>query len=193
MERQATGVGTGDTADDIIDSALAVDDAIAAESATPTEPKSLVAMSREQFIARSQEFKKRPTVERVSLPWIGPGAHAFVRGMTSRERDDFETSLFARDRDGKETNHVTSDNIRAKFLVRVLCNSDGVRLFADHETDLISGVDAKTADALYDKGRALSGVTQADVEEMQKNSGSALSVATSSRSESKSSDASRTS
>jgi hypothetical protein len=149
---------------------------VAAES---TDVRASEPMGRTSFIERAKSFRKSPTVKRVELPWISPGEFAFVRGMTSAERDDFESSLIERDpKGGDET--IVAKNIRAKFLLRVLCGPDGTRLFANHEEDVLSGLDAKTADALYDAGRELSGVTKNDVAEMAKNSARARSDTSSS-------------
>lgn len=140
-----------------------------------TEPKA--ALTKSAFVERAKAFKVKPIVERVPLPWLGEGEHAFVRALSSSERDDFEASLIQRDEKSGDDRVVTK-NIRAKFLLRTLSDADGVRLFADHEVGLLSGLDAKTADALYERGRSLSGVTDKDIKEMAKNSEAARSGTT---------------
>lgn len=145
-------------------------------------------LTREALVQRAAEYRKTPTVKRVELPWVAPGAYAFVRGLSASERDAFEGSLTVYD-PVHQRDRVSTDNVRAKFLVRVLCHENGTRYFADHEIDHIQHLDAKTADALYAAAKDLSGITQADVESMAKNSARARSGVSSSPLVSKNSDA----
>lgn len=166
-----------------------VDDAIEIGKGQP-KGAALVPLDRAAFIARAKDYRENPTVERVELPWLNTAA--YVRGMSAFERDAFESSLVERGDDGS-ADQINAENIRAKFLVRVLCDANGTRLFGDAEHELIETLDARTADRLFAAARRLSGMTKADVEEIAKNSVRARNGNSSSNSPSKNSAVSPTS
>lgn len=149
-------------------------------------------ITRDGFIKRAKAYAKNPTVEQVPLPWLGQRASAYVRGMSADERDGFEMSLVRHD-PAADRDVVDTSSVRAKFLVRVLCGPDGTRLFTDEEFATIATLDARTAEALFERGRRLSGFSRADIEELAGNSGRARSGNSSFSSGSKSSAVSPTS
>ena len=89
-----------------------------------------------------------------------------VKTLTGRERDAFENSCFK----GKgKARELSTENIRAKLLVRSICDSSGVRLFADNETELLGDLPADALDTLFTVAQKLSGLGQSDVEEIAGN------------------------
>ncbi len=55
-------------------------------------------------------------------------------------------------------------NIRARMLVLTICDEQGVRLFADNEISVVSGLPAHTVDKLWDASCKLVGLRPEDVE-----------------------------
>ena len=97
-----------------------------------------------------------------------------VRGLTGTERDAFEAScqriMPVRDGRGKEMVPVL-DNIRAKLIVKcVLDPDDDTRLFSDQDANALGEKSGKVLDRLYDAAAKLSGISEADVEDLAKNS-----------------------
>ncbi len=87
----------------------------------------------------------------------------FVRGLTSKERDDWEMSLTVAGPDGTRIANPRLKNMRAGFVVNVLVDENGERIFADKDVELLAAKNAAVIDRLWDVGRRLSGMdTQAE-------------------------------
>lgn len=105
--------------------------------------------------------------EPVTLAELG-GETVWVWGLSGAERDHFESTMTVQRGKKREQNLA---NIRARFLVLVLRDADGARLFSDAEAAQVGNLPATTLDRLFDIGRKLSGMTNEDVEELGKASG----------------------
>jgi len=95
------------------------------------------------------------------------GKSVMLRGLTSAERDQFETTLFVGE--GK-TRKQNFSNMRARLLAFTICDEKGTRLFADSDSDALGKKSAKVLNKLFAKAQELSGIGEADVEELLKNS-----------------------
>jgi hypothetical protein len=91
------------------------------------------------------------------------GGSVLVRGLTGRQRDDFEGSILEM-RGKRMVPNVA--NIRAKLTVRCVVDEAGKRLFTDAEADKVGEKSAAAIDKIYDVAARLSGLSDADVEEM---------------------------
>jgi hypothetical protein len=112
---------------------------------------------KEQFLALQGKLKCEPVlIEGMSAP-------VYIRTMTGRERDAFEASCFQQK--GK-TRELNMENLRAKLLVRSICDADGTRLFTDADVNLLGNMPADVLDVLFAKAQELSGLASKDVEEM---------------------------
>lgn len=106
-------------------------------------------------------------LEKVDVPeW---GGEVFVRSMTGKERDKFESSNMVKDRKSN-TYDLRMENLRARLVVLTVCDETGKRIFDDGEAELIGARNASVLARLYDVGARLSGITKADIEEIAKNS-----------------------
>ena len=98
---------------------------------------------------------------KVSVPeW---GGHVYVQSMTALERDAFEESLAG------ENKRRNLGNLRARLVVKCACDDKGNRIFT---ADDAAGLGAKCAapvDRIFEAARRLSGMTDEDVEELEKN------------------------
>lgn len=100
-----------------------------------------------------------------------------VRGLTGSERDAFEQSCVV----GKGRNKdVSVKDVRAKLVVRSVVDDQGTRLFQDNDVAMLGQKSAAALDRIYDVAARLSGISDEDVEELSKNSGSDQSADSSS-------------
>jgi hypothetical protein len=98
---------------------------------------------------------------------LGNGEFVRVRGLSGKERDALEASTIQ----GKGKNKdVNLSNFRAKLCVRAIIDADGKRLFKDDEVALLGEISAKVISKIYDAAAELSGLSEADVDELTKNS-----------------------
>lgn len=123
-------------------------------------------LSREEILAN----KNLPR-ETVHVPeW---GGYVTIKGMTASERDNFEASII--DKRGKRP-QVNTRNLRAKLVSRCAVQEDGTLMFPN-ETDIeaLGILSASALSRLYDVASRLAGISEEDIEELAKNSGSGLS------------------
>lgn len=88
------------------------------------------------------------------------GGEVCVRGLTARERDHFEASI------GTAAN---LENLRARLVVLTLCDEKGERLLKDSDAIELGKKNAQVVDRLFEIARKMSGMTDADVEELEGN------------------------
>lgn len=107
-------------------------------------------------------------IEKVSVPeW---GGDVYVKGMTGTERDKFEASIVEMRGSQQKLNMV---NVRAKLACYCLCDEKGERLFTDAEMGELAKKSASALQRIFDTAQRLSGIGDADVESLVKNSKSA--------------------
>ncbi len=106
--------------------------------------------------------------ETVDVPeW---GGTVIVQELTGKERDAFEASCVQKK--GTRSFEMTFANIRARLIVRAVRAADGARLFADTDVDALGELSAQALNRLFAVAQRLSGMTEADVEDLVKNSAS---------------------
>jgi hypothetical protein len=135
-------------------------------------------------LGAAEIVRRRPTrTEWVLVPHLG--GKVLVRALSASERDEFETSLVKMR--GKERT-ISTSNIRAKLCALAIVdplhfelNGEAVRAFSDEQIAELGAVDAGEMSKIYDKAAELSGITEADVEELAGNSNSAASAGSSSK------------
>lgn len=90
-----------------------------------------------------------------------------IRGLTARERDDYERSIMVgkgKDRD------VNLRNLRSKLVVRSVVDPAGQLLFSDADIEALGDKSAAALERIFDVARDLSGLSEQDTEELLKNS-----------------------
>jgi hypothetical protein len=113
--------------------------------------------------------------ETVSVPeW---GGEVLVQGMTGTQRDAFEASIVHLE--GKKA-AADLANIRAKLVALSVVDEEGDLLFDESDVEALGEKSAVALQRVFEVAQRLSGLTQADVEELAKNSGSALKGASTS-------------
>ncbi len=113
-----------------------------------------------EAILKANDIEKRE----VYVPeW---GGSVYVRGMTGRERDQFEANII-RQR-GRNT-EINMKNARAKLVVMCTVDQEGNRLFTDADVALLANKSAKALDRIFVVAQELSGITREDMEELTEN------------------------
>lgn len=103
----------------------------------------------------------RPT-EEVAVPeW---GGTVLVRGMSGKERDDFEAGWL-----DKKGQFKMYGNFRASLAAACLVDKDGNQLFAPKDVAELGQKSAAALDRVAETARHLSGVSESDVEELEGN------------------------
>lgn len=97
-------------------------------------------------------------IKTVAVPeW---GGDLCVRGLTARERDHFEASIGA---------SANLDNLRARLVVLSICDDKGERVFKDSDAIELGKKNAQVVNRLFDVARSMSGMSDEDVQELEKN------------------------
>lgn len=89
-----------------------------------------------------------------------------VRGLAVRERDSYEQSLIDAKRKGAKLNMA---NMRARLVVRCVVTDDDVLYFTDSDADWLGDKNASAVSRLHDVASRLCGMSQQDMEEIEKN------------------------
>lgn len=113
------------------------------------------------------ELKEIPDIvtEEVLVPeWKGTTWK--VRGLAVAESDAFEQSLVEAKRRGATLNMT---NMRARLVVRCVLNDAGGLYFDEADAEWLGKKSAKAVRRLYDVAARLSGMSQSEMEEMEKN------------------------
>ena len=96
--------------------------------------------------------------EEVEVPeW---GGSVLVRGLTGRERDDFEASMMIQ-RGGQVVADVR--NTRAKLVAKCAVDDDGRRLFTDEDAAALGEKSGAALARVFDVVARLSGLSEDDV------------------------------
>lgn len=125
--------------------------------------------SREAF------FKAAPELRTVDLFIPEMNATIHVRELSGAQRDAFEKRQISLD--GTNKVHINLDNLRAAIVVMTVVDDDGKLMFAPSDVDRIGELGSSIISRIYDVAASLSKISQDDLEELLKNSGSVPSDA----------------
>lgn len=116
-------------------------------------------LTREQIL-QAQDLH----TEEVAVPeW---GGSVLVRGMTGTERDAFEASILEMNGKGSR---MDMRNLRAKLAALCMVDEQGERVFTEKDAGELGKKSATALSRVFEAAQRLSGLTAADVEELQKN------------------------
>lgn len=117
------------------------------------------ALSREDILGASDI-----QIKKVKIPeW---GGHVYVKGMTAKERDDFEASII---RMNGKVRKVDMRDLRAKLVSKSICDEDGKLLFDEKDIKELGEKSASAVQRIFTVAQELSGLTDEDAEELLKN------------------------
>lgn len=105
----------------------------------------------------------RQSIELQVDEWDGS---IMLAAMTAAERDAFEAGML--DNKGKSDKNRLR-NFRARFIAACIVDADGKRLFSDKDVVALGGKSAAAVSRVFDKCREINGMTEEDVEEIEKN------------------------
>jgi hypothetical protein len=94
------------------------------------------------------------------------GGDVMVKGMTGSQRDEFEASMVEM-RGTTQVMHL--EGIRAKLCSLTIVDEDGRRMFDSDEIDELGAKSAQALQRIFEVAQRLSGLTNADVEQLAKN------------------------
>jgi len=116
------------------------------------------------LLDRTQLLKPRQLKrEKVPLPeW---GGDVWVRTMTGAERDDYEQEYL----DAKKKAGDRVPNLRARLLVRTVCDEQGKPLLSQNDVDELGQQSADVLSKLFTVASRLNGLSKSDAEELEKN------------------------
>jgi hypothetical protein len=94
------------------------------------------------------------------------GGSVMVRGLTGSERDKFEASVLVKK--GKDYDVKLTD-LRARLVVLSVIDEAGNRLFDDNDVAELGKKSASALNRVFEAAQRLSGLTDQDIEELEKN------------------------
>lgn len=132
-------------------------------------------------MGESKELSADDLLAETDLPLeevkLGSTKRVYVRGMTGKQRDSWEASLMR----GKGSDRRPfTENARARLAVRCLVNGKGDRLYTDNDADRLGNIRGDYLQKIFEAAQRLCGVTDEDLVELGKSSGSADGGASSS-------------
>jgi hypothetical protein len=92
--------------------------------------------------------------------------NVYVKTLTGAERDAWESTIMSFD--GKKT-RMNIRNMRARLVVMCIVDESGNRIFSDAEAEVLGQKSAAALDRLYAVAQRLNAVSDADMEELEKN------------------------
>lgn len=125
-----------------------------------------MALNREEILKAND----LPAPERLEVPeW---GGEVYVRVMTGVERDAWEAASMRMVGRGRKREMVPKlENARARLCAICLCDEKGDRLFSDQDVMALGKKSAAALDRVLTVAQRVNGITQADVDELEGNSG----------------------
>ena len=118
----------------------------------------------------SEQVSKDELLSMVELPCeaveLRPGKFVWVQGMSGTERDAFESSLYR----GKGTDRrLDTRNVRARLAVRCIVDKPGgTRVYRDSDVEALGKIRVDVLSKIYNAAQRLSGVTDEDIEELER-------------------------
>jgi len=121
-------------------------------------------LSRDQLLSKNGQ-----AIEKVPLR----GDCVYVRRMTADERDEWEVGQYLVN--GKDVS-VNRRQLRARLILRCICDEHGARLLADTDLAAVGAMDSDEADLLYEVAQRLNRLRAEDVDDLEKNSEGGLAA-----------------
>lgn len=120
----------------------------------------MATITREQILDAARHAK----IDRDKLVVPELGGEIYVRGMSGKERDEFEEGL--RIRRGRRTGQMDLRNFRAKLAARVIVNEAGERLLNDEDSLIFGKLQSGVLDRIIARCTELSGTSDEDIDEL---------------------------
>lgn len=97
--------------------------------------------------------------------------HVYMKQISAADQDAYEREMvdFVEQDDGSMKTEQKMDNMRAKYLVKVLCDSKGNRLYNDEQAKQLGNKLTSTVREMHRLALEVNGIGKAQVEELEKN------------------------
>lgn len=125
----------------------------------------MTALTRDQMLAAA----RTATIERDVLTVPELGGTIYVRGMSGKERDEFEEGL--RIRRGRRSGQSDLRNFRARLAVKVIVTEDGQRILTDEDAVVFGRMPAGVLDRIISRCTELSGMAEEEIDDLGNASG----------------------
>lgn len=107
-------------------------------------------------------------IEFCPVPEWGNGkGGVYVRSLHGDELDNYQGSMLSKNGKGKQV--VTYENMRAKLVIKTICDKEGNRLFNDGQINLLAQKNAAGLSRVFEVASRLSGLSDKDIAEMEDN------------------------
>lgn len=125
------------------------------------------------LLTKDQILRAKDTVtEDVDVPeW---GGTVRVKGMTGRERDQWEQSLLTPGKNGKAPT-PDMDNNRAKLVAATVVDEQGNRIFTAEDVGLLGNKSGAALERVVNVAMRLSGISPQDMDDLSGNSSATTS------------------
>lgn len=122
-------------------------------------------MSDNKFDIEKLKTFKDSKIELVKCPeWESVGfGEIYVRSMSGKARDAYELAIYEAGKDNSKPY-----NMRASIVVATACDENGTELFSQNDAEWLGNMSAKVLDRIVDKAQELSGISEGDIDEMEK-------------------------
>ena len=109
-----------------------------------------------------------PSIHKVHIDALD--ASVYMREITAADQERYEQSMFrvVDKGDGSFEPERDTSNMRSKYLVHVLCDADGNRIFGDEEYELIGKKRSDVIYEMHEKALELNGGTPKAQEDIKK-------------------------
>ena len=113
------------------------------------------------------EILEAEDLKRAEVPVPEWGGTLLVRGLTGKERDQYEESMIRWQSGNKIGANMT--NARARLVSMAAIDEEGKRLFSDRDVRALGEKSGKALDRVFDVVAALSGIGDAEIKELTAN------------------------
>ena len=100
------------------------------------------------------------------------GDTVWVRTLTGKAKDRFETVSLGEQAKGKKNGALNLETLRARVLVEACVSEKGERLFDVSDIEALGAKSGAALDRVFTVAQRLAGLSNEDVEELAKNSSS---------------------
>lgn len=115
----------------------------------------------------TRETLLQPAKRRIATVDLPDGRKACVRSLTEREWSNYTSQTLTES--GKLRTSRLQDATR-RLIVLCLCDEQGTPILRPNDTEALADVDSQTTQALYDAIKKHVNTSDADIEELVKNS-----------------------
>lgn len=120
---------------------------------------------RDQILAAQDTSK-----EAVSVPEWGIENGLFIKTLSARERDQWETSMVSIDMERRKVRKVNMANMRARLVTLTLVDADGKRVLGDDDAEALGEKSAAVIARLFDTAQRVNALSADEVKALEKNS-----------------------